>query len=203
MTPPSAQPPDKPQYDLQVLLKLATGHHHRDRPRIIQGAFQNHASITTFGDMLNLTCYKNIAGCATPCSFCKMPKPLRRAHPQRARSCAERRIFVGPLGEGRKRRRTAPQPSNNLDHGAGIDGASDSARSSLHAASESPPFPFMPPFRRTWSLLPMRQFTSRRGRGKTGAHSESCRPFPHRSLRPLYGPKARVTVLWPRMRGSH
>ena len=38
---------------------------------------------------------------------------------------------------------------------------------------------------------------------KLPTHSEPCRPFLRRSLRPLYGPKARVTVLGPRMRGFH
>jgi len=32
-------------------------------PESYKVLFQNHASITTFGDMSNLTCYKNIAGC--------------------------------------------------------------------------------------------------------------------------------------------
>jgi len=33
-------------------------------PESYKVLFQNHASITTFGDMSNLTCSKNIAGCA-------------------------------------------------------------------------------------------------------------------------------------------
>jgi len=43
--------------------------------------FQNHASISTFGDISNLTCYKNIAVCATPCSFCKMPETAETGTP--------------------------------------------------------------------------------------------------------------------------
>jgi diguanylate cyclase (GGDEF)-like protein len=36
--------------------------------------FQNRVSLTKFGDISNLTCHEKIVGCATPCSFCKMPE---------------------------------------------------------------------------------------------------------------------------------
>jgi hypothetical protein len=43
--------------------------------------FQNHASISTFGDMSNLTYYEIIADCAIPCSFCKMPETAETGTP--------------------------------------------------------------------------------------------------------------------------
>ena len=43
--------------------------------------FQNDASIGTFGDISNRICHEQIAGCATPCSFCKMAAVLETDHP--------------------------------------------------------------------------------------------------------------------------
>jgi diguanylate cyclase (GGDEF)-like protein len=50
-------------------------------PKSYKVLFQNHASISKFGDMMNLTCHENIAGCATPCSFCKMPETAETGTP--------------------------------------------------------------------------------------------------------------------------
>jgi two-component system cell cycle sensor histidine kinase/response regulator CckA len=59
-------PPDKPQYDPQVLLNSQPVMSTVIDPESYKVLFQNHASISTFGDMSNLTCYENIAGCASP-----------------------------------------------------------------------------------------------------------------------------------------
>jgi diguanylate cyclase (GGDEF)-like protein len=50
-------------------------------PKSYKVLFQNHASISKFGDILNLTCHENIAGCATPCLFCKMPETAETGTP--------------------------------------------------------------------------------------------------------------------------
>ena len=39
--------------------------------------FQNHTSLTKFGDISNQTCHEKIASCATPCAFCKMPETVQ------------------------------------------------------------------------------------------------------------------------------
>jgi hypothetical protein len=139
MTPPSAQPPDKPQYDPQVLLNSQLVMITVIDPELYKVLFQNHGSITTFGDMSNLTCYKNIAGCAIPCSFCKMPETVETGTPITSEVPLRTTNICWPTGRRSKAPRTAPQPNDNLDNSAEIDGASESVRSPLHAASESPP----------------------------------------------------------------
>ena len=81
MTPPSDQPPDKPQYDPQVLLNSQPVMITVIDPESYKVLFQNHTSISKFGDISNLTCHENIAGCATPCSFCKMPETAETGTP--------------------------------------------------------------------------------------------------------------------------
>jgi len=81
MMPPSDQPSDKPPYDPQVLLNSQPGMITVIDPKSYKVLFQNHASISKFGDMLNLTCHENIAGCATPCSSCKMPETAETGTP--------------------------------------------------------------------------------------------------------------------------
>jgi diguanylate cyclase (GGDEF)-like protein len=76
-----ARIPNNPQYDPQVLLN--------SQPLIItvidplthKVVFQNGTSHTKFGDISNLTCHEKIAGCATPCSFCKMPEAVETGRP--------------------------------------------------------------------------------------------------------------------------
>ncbi|HEU4686526.1 MAG TPA: GGDEF domain-containing protein [Nitrospira sp.] len=70
-----------PQYDPQALLN--------SQPLIItvidpgshKVVFQNDTSQATFGDISNATCHDRIAGCATPCAFCKMPETVETGHP--------------------------------------------------------------------------------------------------------------------------
>jgi diguanylate cyclase (GGDEF)-like protein len=81
MTPPSDQPPDKPQYDPQVLLNSQPVMITVIDPESYKVLFQNHTSISKFGDISNLTCHESIAGCATPCSFCKMPETAETGTP--------------------------------------------------------------------------------------------------------------------------
>jgi diguanylate cyclase (GGDEF)-like protein len=75
--PPSAQPPDKPQYDPQALLNSQPVMITVIDPQAYKVVFQNRVSHSKFGDMSNLTCHENIAGCATPCSFCKMQETAK------------------------------------------------------------------------------------------------------------------------------
>ena len=81
MTPPSDQPPDKPQYDPQVLLNSQPVMITVIDPESYKVLFQNHTSISKFGDISNLTCHENIAGCATPCSFCMMTETAETGTP--------------------------------------------------------------------------------------------------------------------------
>ena len=76
-----ALPPKGPQYDPQLLLN--------SQPVIItvidpvthKVVFQNQTSQNKFGDISNLTCHEKIAGCATPCAFCKMPEAVETGKP--------------------------------------------------------------------------------------------------------------------------
>ncbi|MFO0707202.1 MAG: GGDEF domain-containing protein [Nitrospira sp.] len=71
--------PETPQYDLQALLNA--------HPLIItvvdplthKVVFQNRPSQDRFGPIVNQLCHENIAGCATPCEFCKMPQAVQES----------------------------------------------------------------------------------------------------------------------------
>jgi len=70
--------PDEPRYDPQALLN--------SQPVIItvidpfthRAVFQNHTSLTKFGDISDQSCHEKIAGCPTPCEFCKMPEAVQQ-----------------------------------------------------------------------------------------------------------------------------
>lgn len=81
MTAPSGQPPDIPQYDPQTLLNSQPVMITVIDPQSHKVVFQNRVSHSKFGDMSNLACHENIAGCATPCSFCKMPETAETDKP--------------------------------------------------------------------------------------------------------------------------
>lgn len=69
--------PQPNRYDPQVLLN--------SQPVIItvidpvthKAVFQNHTSLTKFGDISNQACHEKIAGCPAPCEFCKMPEAIK------------------------------------------------------------------------------------------------------------------------------
>ena len=356
MMPPSDQPPDKPPYDPQVLLNSQPVMITVVDPKSYKVLFQNHASISKFGDISNLTCHEKIAGCATPCSFCKMPETAETGTPTTSevplpndeyllvhwakiesaagqvhvvetitdntvmkRQQAKTEVLVKKLSATNRDLIHANQllldqsvrdsltglynhshfqqtlvqlcavasrsmrplsllfidldnfkqinelyghtvgdqvlreigwlldsqqsPGENIARSSdfatryggdefalilpdnSMDGSLSAAERfrkrvttltilpelaalrtppfSLTCSVESPPSPLMPPFRRNSLSLPMQRSTSRRRRGKTAYAWRALPPLPHRSPRPLYGPKARVRVLWPRMRGSH
>ena len=43
--------------------------------------FQNQTALAKFGDISTQTCHEKIAGCATPCAFCKMPEAVASGMP--------------------------------------------------------------------------------------------------------------------------
>lgn len=45
-------------------------------PQTHKVQFQNEAGLKTFGDIAEQKCYEKIAGCAVPCTFCKMPEAV-------------------------------------------------------------------------------------------------------------------------------
>src|SRR5512146_1837943 len=76
-----APPPDRPRYDPQVLLNSQQVIITVIDPATHKVVFQNQTSLNKFGDISNLTCHEKIAGCATPCSFCKMPESIETRKP--------------------------------------------------------------------------------------------------------------------------
>lgn len=46
-------------------------------PTTHKAVFQNHTSLTKFGDISNQACHEKIAACAAPCEFCKMPEAVQ------------------------------------------------------------------------------------------------------------------------------
>ena len=76
-----AQSSDRPQYDPQVLLNSQSVIITVIDPLTHKVVFQNQASHQKFGDISNFTCHEKIAGCASPCSFCKMPAAVETGTP--------------------------------------------------------------------------------------------------------------------------
>jgi diguanylate cyclase (GGDEF)-like protein len=76
-----ALPPDRPQYDPQVLLNSQHVIISVIDPLTHKVVFQNQTSLNKFGDISNFTCHERIAGCATPCSFCRMPESIETGMP--------------------------------------------------------------------------------------------------------------------------
>lgn len=76
-----AVPPDRPRYDPQVLLNSQHVIITVIDPLTHKVVFQNQTSQNKFGDISNLTCHEKIAGCATPCSFCRMPESIDTRKP--------------------------------------------------------------------------------------------------------------------------
>nr|MBI3613343.1 GGDEF domain-containing protein [Nitrospirota bacterium] len=67
----------RPQYDPQVLLNSQPVIVTVIDPASYKVQFQNQTSLAKFGDISVQTCHEKIAGCAAPCSFCKMPEAMQ------------------------------------------------------------------------------------------------------------------------------
>lgn len=72
---------DQPQYDAKALLNSQPVIITVIDPRTHKVVFQNHTSQVKFGDISNQTCHEKIAGCPTPCEFCKMPEAVETGKP--------------------------------------------------------------------------------------------------------------------------
>lgn len=77
---PMAQTPKDMQYDPQTLLNSQPVIITVIDPQSHKVVFQNQTSHVKFGDISNSTCHEKIAGCATPCTFCKMPQTVETGH---------------------------------------------------------------------------------------------------------------------------
>ncbi len=65
-----------PRYDAQVLLNSQPVIVSVIDPQTHQVQFQNTTGLNKFGDIAGSSCYEKIAGCRSPCSFCRMPEAL-------------------------------------------------------------------------------------------------------------------------------
>jgi two-component system, cell cycle sensor histidine kinase and response regulator CckA len=65
-----------PSYDAQVLLNSQPVIVSVIDPQTHQVQFQNATGLKKFGDIGGFSCYEKIAGCQSPCSFCRMPEAL-------------------------------------------------------------------------------------------------------------------------------
>lgn len=65
-----------PSYDARVLLNSQPVIVSVIDPQSHQVQFQNETGLKQFGDIGGFSCYEKIAGCQTPCSFCRMPEAL-------------------------------------------------------------------------------------------------------------------------------
>jgi len=65
-----------PQYDAQALLNSQPVIVTVIDPTSHQIQFQNQTGLKKFGDITGQTCYDKIAGCRTPCNFCRMPEAI-------------------------------------------------------------------------------------------------------------------------------
>jgi two-component system, cell cycle sensor histidine kinase and response regulator CckA len=65
-----------PQYDPQELLNSQPVIVSVIDPATYTVLFQNETGLKKFGDISTATCYEKIAGCAAPCTFCRMPESL-------------------------------------------------------------------------------------------------------------------------------
>jgi diguanylate cyclase (GGDEF)-like protein len=70
------QPPQLNQYDPQELLNSQPVIVTLIDPASYKAVFQNQVSLAKFGDISNQTCHEKIAGCSTPCAFCRMPEAV-------------------------------------------------------------------------------------------------------------------------------
>ena len=68
---------ERPSYDPQALLNAQPVMIAVIDPHTYRVQFQNEAGLHKFGDISGETCHEKIAGCPTPCSFCKMPEAVQ------------------------------------------------------------------------------------------------------------------------------
>lgn len=69
--------PSRPSYDPQALLNAQPVMVAVIDPASYIVQFQNETGLKKLGDLSGRTCYETIAGCPTPCSFCKMPEAVK------------------------------------------------------------------------------------------------------------------------------
>lgn len=74
MTDHGLKPPD---YDPATLLHIQPAIVTVIDPNSYTTLFQNAASLAKFGDIIKQSCHERIAGCAAPCTFCRMPEAVR------------------------------------------------------------------------------------------------------------------------------
>lgn len=67
---------DLPRYDARDLLNSQPVIVSVIDPATHQVRFQNKTGRTKFGDIAGAACYEKIAGCSSPCQFCRMPDAL-------------------------------------------------------------------------------------------------------------------------------
>jgi len=65
-----------PRYDARILLNSQPVIVSVIDPQTHQVQFQNDTGLKKFGDIGGFSCYEKIAGCQSPCSFCRMPEAL-------------------------------------------------------------------------------------------------------------------------------
>lgn len=68
---------ERPSYDPQALLNAQPVIIAVIDPDTYRVQFQNETGLQKFGDIFGETCHEKIAGCPTPCVFCKMPEALK------------------------------------------------------------------------------------------------------------------------------
>lgn len=72
----SLQPNNLPHYDAHTLLNSQPVIVSVIDPSTYQIQFQNDTGLRKFGDIAGYSCYEKIAGCASPCLFCRMPEAI-------------------------------------------------------------------------------------------------------------------------------
>ena len=71
-----SQTTNLPRYDAQALLNSQPVIISVIDPSTHHIQFQNDTGLLKFGDIAGSSCYDKIAGCSSPCSFCRMPEAL-------------------------------------------------------------------------------------------------------------------------------
>ncbi len=71
-----SRPTNLPQYDAQVLLNSQPVIVSVIDPATHSIQFQNDTGVKKFGNIAGSSCFEKIAGCLSPCAFCRMPEAL-------------------------------------------------------------------------------------------------------------------------------